>query len=148
VPHTETIQGLYKSELTDMSSPMQQLVQLAKALADPTRIRVLTALRSGELCVCELCDALGIAQSTLSTHLQFIRQAGLVQTRKQGKWVYYSLQPGQETLLTSVFESFAVSLGGDPTLQRDARMLADRLKDRQAGACCVGFCRPKRPSKP
>ena len=64
---------------------MNELVLAAKALADPTRVRVLAALRDGELCVCELSDVLDVTQSTLSTHLQVIRDANLVQTRKEGK---------------------------------------------------------------
>ena len=60
---------------------MNELVLAAKALADPTRVRVLAALRDGELCVCELSDVLDVTQSTLSTHLQVIRDANLVQTR-------------------------------------------------------------------
>ena len=59
---------------------MDELVLTAKALADATRVRILAALRGGELCVCELGDALGVTQSTLSTHLQVIREAGLVGT--------------------------------------------------------------------
>ena len=61
---------------------MNELLVTAKAFADPTRVRSLAALRGGELCVCELSDALGVTQSTLSTHLQVIRDAGLVQTRR------------------------------------------------------------------
>ncbi len=64
---------------------MNQLVLLAKALTDPSRVRVLALLREQELCVCELCDVLGLTQSTLSTHLQVIRKAGLVSARKEGK---------------------------------------------------------------
>ena len=75
---------------------MTELVLVAKALADPTRVRILTALRGGELCVCELCDALRVSQSTLSTHLHVIREAGLVRTRKEGKWIYYTLAPERE----------------------------------------------------
>jgi len=62
---------------------VRDLVAIAKAFADLTRVRILAAVRHRELCVCELCDALGVTQSTLSTHLQVIRDAGLVQTRKR-----------------------------------------------------------------
>ena len=89
---------------------MNDLVLAAKALADPTRVRVLAALRDGELCVCELSDALEVTQSTLSTHLQVIREADLVQTRKEGKWVYYALKPEAKRLLKGVFSFFAEAL--------------------------------------
>ena len=122
---------------------MTELVLVAKAFADPTRVRVLAALSKGEWCVCELCDALKITQSTLSTHLQVIREAELVQTRKEGKWVYYAIRSDTEQLLQSVFGFFARSLKADATLRRDAQQLAARMKERRDGACCVGFCRPK-----
>ena len=65
---------------------MRELVAIAKALCDPTRIRVMAALRNGELCVCELVDALEISQSSLSSHLQICREVGVVTTRKESRW--------------------------------------------------------------
>jgi len=118
---------------------MNDLVLAAKALADPTRVRVLAALHEGELCVCELCDALDITQSTLSTHLQVIREADLVQTRKEGKWVYYALKPEAKRLLNGVFDFFADGLEADKLLCRDAGRLQKRLAEREDGACCRGF---------
>ena len=61
---------------------MHDLTALGQALVEPTRVRLLAALRHGELCVCELVDALEISQSTLSGHLQVLRQTDLVATRK------------------------------------------------------------------
>jgi len=66
---------------------MKAALAFARALAEPTRLRVIAALREHELCVCELCDALQATQSTLSTHLSLLRDAGLVRTRKGGKWI-------------------------------------------------------------
>lgn len=118
---------------------MNELVLAAKALADPTRVRVLTALRGGELCVCELSDVLNVTQSTLSTHLQVIRDANLVQTRKEGKWVYYALKPEAKRLLKGVFSFFATKLAEAPLLRRDEARLKKRLAEREDGACCRGF---------
>ena len=118
---------------------MDELILAAKALADPTRVRVLAALRSGELCVCELSDVLDVTQSTLSTHLQVIREANLVQTRKEGKWVYYALKPGADRLLKGVFGFFATELAEAPLLRRDEARLKKRLAEREDGACCRGF---------
>ncbi len=61
------------------------------ALSDPLRLQVLELLRSQELCVCELCDCLGTSQSKLSFHLKTLKEAGLVRTRQEGRWIYYSL---------------------------------------------------------
>ena len=78
---------------------MDDLVKTAKSLADSTRVRIVAALLERELCVCELCDSLGVTQSTLSTHLQVIRDAGLVSARKEGKWMYYAIQPDARVVL-------------------------------------------------
>lgn len=117
---------------------MNDLVLFGKAISDPTRIRVLSALREGELCVCELADALELSQSTLSNHLQVIRQAGLVSTRQAGKWIYYDLKPEQTAILEAVFAHYQ-SLKTDQRLQRDAARLKQRLALRQDGCCVVGF---------
>ena len=126
---------------------MDELLHAAKALADPTRVRILTALRGRELCVCELCDALGVSQSTLSTHLRVIRAAGLVRTRKEGKWIYYAPEPDKRRLLEGVFKFFTAELHDNGLLRRDAQRLARRLAERKDGACCRGFeascCPPK-----
>lgn len=121
------------------STRMKDLVLAAKALADPTRVRVLAALRDGELCVCELSDVLDVTQSTLSTHLQVIRDANLVQTRKEGKWVYYALNTDTRRLLKGMFGFFADELADAPLLRRDEARLKKRLAEREDGACCRGF---------
>lgn len=113
---------------------------LARALAEPSRVRILAALQGGELCVCELCDALEMGQSTLSTHLQAIRRAGLVDVRRQGKWNYYSLSEPGRAWVEAVFGLFGGRLASDRGLKSDARRLAGRLRLRQGGACCVGYC--------
>ena len=64
------------------------------ALSDETRLRLIALLVEGEQCVCDLTDALDAAQSRLSFHLKALKDAGLVTDRKDGRWVYYSLEPG------------------------------------------------------
>jgi ArsR family transcriptional regulator, arsenate/arsenite/antimonite-responsive transcriptional repressor len=61
------------------------------ALSDERRLRILEALRGGELCVCDLQDELGMAQSLLSFHLKALRDAGLVSVRREGRWAHYSI---------------------------------------------------------
>lgn len=63
------------------------------ALADETRVRVLDVLAEGERCVCELQARLGIAQPLLSFHLRKLKEAGLVEGRREGRWVYYTASP-------------------------------------------------------
>ncbi len=62
-----------------------------KALSDPLRLRILDRLRGGERCVCELIDALDVAQSLLSFHLKTLKDAGLVTDRRDGRWMHYAL---------------------------------------------------------
>src|SRR5438309_5560539 len=62
---------------------------LFKTLADPTRLRLLNLLASGETCVCELTDTLRVVQPKVSRHLAHLKRAGLVEARRDGKWMYY-----------------------------------------------------------
>lgn len=121
---------------------MQQLLLTAKAFSEPTRVRVIRALLAGELCVCELCDAMGVVQSTLSTHLQFLRQAGLVVTRQEGKWIYYALTPAFAGIATAMIELHAADVKRDAQLKTDAVNLKKRLALREDGSCCLGFVNP------
>ena len=121
---------------------MDDLIKTAKSLADSTRVRIVAALLERELCVCELCDSLGVTQSTLSTHLQVIRDAGLVSARKEGKWMYYAIQPGARVVLKGLFKAFELSLKKDASLRRDAQRLGRRVAMRDNGSCCVGFASP------
>jgi len=70
----------------------EQARQLLRALADPLRLEVVQALSAGELCVCELTEQLGLAQSRLSFHLRVMREAQLIEAREHGRWVYYRLR--------------------------------------------------------
>lgn len=68
---------------------MKKTAQLFKALSDETRLRILALLGTGELCVCDLVAVLELPQSTVSRHLAYLRNAGLVADRRQGVWMYY-----------------------------------------------------------
>jgi ArsR family transcriptional regulator, arsenate/arsenite/antimonite-responsive transcriptional repressor len=65
--------------------------RLFHALSDETRLSILKRLRHGERCVCELTDVLDAAQSRLSFHLRVLKEAGLVIDRREGRWMYYTL---------------------------------------------------------
>ncbi|MEG4271782.1 MULTISPECIES: metalloregulator ArsR/SmtB family transcription factor [unclassified Microcoleus] len=65
------------------------------ALSDPLRIQILELLREQELCVCDLCDRLGVPQPKLSFHLKTLKDAALVRSRQEGRWIYYSLNLAQ-----------------------------------------------------
>ena len=93
-------------------------------LADPTRVRLLSLLaHANEICVCDLVEATGISQTNVSRHLSTLRHAGLVTSRKEGLWVYYSIkkpaQPFEKSLLKLVRDAAAES----PELKRDIERL-------------------------
>jgi DNA-binding transcriptional ArsR family regulator len=73
---------------------MREFMNITKALADDKRVRALLVLRNGELCVCQITELFGLAPSTISKHLSILYQAGLVESRKEGRWIYYQL-PGK-----------------------------------------------------
>jgi DNA-binding transcriptional ArsR family regulator len=78
---------------------MRDFMAITKALSDPNRVRILLALRRGELCVCQITELFGLAPSTISKHLFLLHHAGLIQSRKSERWVYYRL-PGRNAPVT------------------------------------------------
>lgn len=70
---------------------MQQLMAIIRALDNESRCRILLSLRDGELCLCQVIDFLELAPSTVSKHVDLLRQAGLIEMRKEGKWHFYRL---------------------------------------------------------
>lgn len=117
---------------------MTTVVQLAKALADPTRARIVRCLCQGPVCVCELADALEIGMSTLSTHLQTLRATGVVTADKRSKWVSYALDEHAETPVRALFESLAGPEDKLVRVRRDKHRLARRLALRENGVCTKG----------
>lgn len=72
-----------------------QIAAYFRALADPLRIQIIELLRNQELCVCELCEKITVNQSKLSFHLKNLKEANLVNSRQEGRWMYYSLNLAQ-----------------------------------------------------
>lgn len=70
---------------------MKELVNLFKALSDETRLKILKLLENGELCVCDIVNALNTIQPKISFHLNILKDAGLIIDRRQGKWIRYKL---------------------------------------------------------
>lgn len=77
---------------------MKTFIRVMKALSDPNRVRVLKLLQEKELCVCEIKEVLGLAQSTVSKHMKILEDAGLVEKDRQGTWMIYSLADGSESV--------------------------------------------------
>ena len=112
-----------------------------RALADPTRIRVLHLLRRGPLCVGDIVSILGMAQPKVSRHLAYLRQAGLVENEKRGLWCFYRLAPpaaGFHQKLLEVLEAAAEQLPDVATDEAASRRL------RAKGGCCPQHEIPRR----
>ena len=82
-----------ESGVIKMASAYNDTVRVFKAFCDENRLQILELLRTGEKCACKLLDDLQITQSTLSHHMKILCDADIVQGRKDGKWVYYSVNP-------------------------------------------------------
>jgi ArsR family transcriptional regulator len=93
---------------------------LFKALADTTRLRILGLLLSGEVCVCDIHDSLRIAQPKASRHLAYLRNAGLVDTRRDGLWIYYRLGAMADPVLAVITDAVRHALIHVDVVRRDA----------------------------
>ena len=102
-----------------------------RALADPTRLRILALLVGGEVCVCHIHEALSVPQPTASRHLAYLRRAGLVDARRDGLWVHYRLATTHDDVLRTMVETVTHCVGHVETVARDSRRLEE------ATGCCV-----------
>ena len=115
---------------------MRDFMAITKALSDPNRVRILLALRSGELCVCQITELFGFAPSTISKHLSILHQAHLIRSRKTERWVYYRLP--DKTAPTAVREALDwvhKSLTQSDEVAEDAKKLKQILKTDLAVIC-------------
>ena len=108
---------------------MKRYLAITKALSDFNRVRMLCALRHGELCVCQLIELVQLAPSTVSKHLSILYQADLVESVKRGRWVYYSLPDKtgnamSQKMLAVAFEG----LEDDPVIAADDEKLEEISK--------------------
>lgn len=120
---------------------MREFMSVTKALADENRVRMLVVLGAGELCVCRITELFGLSPSTTSKHLSILYQAGLVNSRKEGRWIYYSL-PGKEAA-SAVREGIQWvnrSLADAQQTAEDAKRLKQILKT-NASELCKRQCR-------
>lgn len=118
---------------------MEKYSRVFKALSDKTRLRIVNLLlRSGlELCVCEIVDSMGEPQYNVSKHLKELKYAGLIEEKKMGKWVSYSLCPPKEKFNEILLKAIT-SIPKDLTA-KDEQMLRARLFLRKNGQCIVGL---------
>lgn len=106
--------------------------RLFKALGDETRLRMVALLAHGELCVCHLEAALDLSQSNTSRQLAVLKNAGVVDARREGSWVYYRLAAQTDGLRRAQLKALVGAFGKQDVLKRDVERL---LRTRGPGAC-------------
>ncbi len=112
---------------------MRDFVLVMKAAGDPMRARIIKLLEAGELRVSDLTAALGASQSTVSSHLSVLKKAGLVESRKDSRWVYYSLASRKENPYSLPLLALLLSwLDDDPLVQADRKALAAAVREKGA----------------
>jgi len=116
---------------------MLGFMNITKALADENRVRILLALYGeNELCVCRLIDMLELAPSTVSKHLFILRNARLVNCRKEGRWMHYRLNTnGASKVVNGALEWVIRSMAEDPLVRKDAERLRDILSEETTTKC-------------
>ncbi len=105
------------------------LVTLFSALADRTRLRILNLMRRREVCVCYFVEILGETQPKISRHLAYLRRAGLVRTRREGKWIHYSLARPADAKTGAVLEATLDAAAKEKDMRSDEAALEK--------ACCA-----------
>ena len=104
------------------------LEELFRALADRTRLRLINLMSEGEICVCYFVEVVGAPQPKISRHLAYLRRAGIVSARREGKWMHYGLVMPNDPGMAAVFKATLNILSADKELQQDRRRLTR--------ACC------------
>jgi ArsR family transcriptional regulator, arsenate/arsenite/antimonite-responsive transcriptional repressor len=104
------------------------LVRLFAALADPTRLRLLNLMDGREVCVCYFVEILKQGQPKISRHLAYLRNAGIVRARREGKWMHYSIERPEDARAASILDATLMSLKADKEMQSDLARLGQ--------ACC------------
>lgn len=105
------------------------LEQFFQALGDRTRLRLLNLMGGQELCVCYFVEVLALPQPKISRHLAYLRRAGLVAARREGKWMHYRLMTPPDAGAARILKETLAQLAADKAMQKDRAMLAK--------ACCA-----------
>jgi ArsR family transcriptional regulator len=126
---------------------IHELAEMYAALGDATRLRILGLLVDGEVCVCNIHDALRLPQPTVSRHLASLRRAGLVQARRTGQWIHYRLAEPEDPSVRTALTAAIHAVGHAPAMRTDQERLETRVaRDSKrsplpiASCCAPGCC--------
>jgi ArsR family transcriptional regulator len=125
------------SAYADMLVLMKATAQIFKSLGDETRLRIMALLVEGreELCVCDIMAALNLPQSTVSRHLSYLKNAGLVDDRRQGIWMYYRITKESGKLGADFFSLLAAMLSEADQTAGDRQRLEEHLATKGKNVC-------------
>jgi len=103
----------------DRDSKSQGMAKLFAALADTTRLRLLNLMAGQEVCVCHFVEILGQSQPKISRHLAYLRQAGIVAARREGKWMHYHICTPADNTAGSIMTAVLAALGSDKQMRAE-----------------------------
>ncbi|MBA3356671.1 MAG: metalloregulator ArsR/SmtB family transcription factor [Pyrinomonadaceae bacterium] len=101
-----------------------RIEELFKALADRTRLRLINLIGDDEVCVCFFVEVLKLNQPKISRHLAYLRKAGVVAARREGKWMHYRIAEPRDRRAANIFREVRASLANDAGMKRDRARLA------------------------
>ena len=114
---------MYNAPMAKLQNKPVPLEQFFRALGDPTRLRLIHLISEQEMCVCYFIEVIGAPQPKISRHLAYLRRAGLVAARRQGKWMHYRLTVPRDLHAAAILKTTLDALKKNPDMQRDCERL-------------------------
>ena len=114
---------MYNELMARLKNRPIPLDQFLRALADPTRLRLIHLMSEQEICVCYFIEVIGAPQPKISRHLAYLRRAGLVAARRQGKWMHYRLTVPRDPHAAAILNTTLDALKNSAEMQRDCERL-------------------------
>ena len=112
-----------------------------KVLSDPTRLRIMRLLvvNKTEICVCEFVDSMEEQQYNVSKHIKLLESSGLIERRKESRWIYYSTTKEKDPIAAALFKIIASLPDSEKQFITDQKRFDSRMKLREAGRCQIGI---------
>ena len=120
---------------TATSPTIGDLDDVFKGFADPTRIRILSLLAAGELCVCDIVDILDLPQPTVSRHLKYLRRTGLVDATREWKFAHYRISEPENAIHQNLINCVRTCFRGIKRLDKERSLAEARVKARATEPC-------------
>lgn len=116
---------------------MQNILEILKILSDEVRLKIVSLLIENELCVCEIIEALGMSQSRISNQLRILRNTGIIEAKREGKWVFYSLErDAMDKALWKIIQTIVNKIDEGDYLTREKILINQLISKRgESGHC-------------